>query len=68
MGGKCAKEEVKAQKQRECAVQGQAQAAVDMAVANVQKAQVLQDQAALNLFTMPEADPAEVAKYLRLRQ
>jgi hypothetical protein len=68
MGGKCAKEEVKAQKQRECAVRAQAQATADMAAANVQKAQVLQDQAALNLFTMPGADPVEVAEYLRLRR
>jgi hypothetical protein len=37
-----------------------------MAAANKQKAQVLQDQAALNLFTMPRADPTEVAEYLRL--
>jgi hypothetical protein len=39
-----------------------------MAVTNKQKAQVLQDQAALNLFTTPRADPAEVAEYLRLRR
>jgi hypothetical protein len=43
-------------------------AAADIAAANKQKAQVLQDQAALNLFTMPGADPAEVAEYLRLRR
>jgi hypothetical protein len=66
MGGKCAKEEVKAQKQRECAVQVQAWAAADMVATNVQKAQVLQDQATLNLFTMPGADRAEVAEYLSL--
>jgi uncharacterized protein YbcC (UPF0753/DUF2309 family) len=67
-GGKCAKEEVKVVKQRECTVRAQAWAAADMVAANIQKAQVLQDQAALNLFMMPGADLAEVAEYLRLRR
>jgi hypothetical protein len=65
--GKCTKEEVKVVKQRECTVRAQTLAAADMAAANKQKAQVLQDQAALNLFTMPGANPTEVAEYLRLR-
>jgi hypothetical protein len=68
MGGKCAKEEVKAAKQREYAVRASARAATDMAAANIQKAQVLQDQAALNLFTLPGTNPEEVAEYLRLRR
>jgi hypothetical protein len=67
-GGKCAKEEVKAVKQKEYMLRAQARAAADMAATSIQKAQVLQDQAALNLFTMPRADPTEVAEYLRMRQ
>ena len=42
-GGKCMKEKVRAVKQRECIVRAQARVAVDMAAANKQKAQVLQD-------------------------
>ena len=61
IGEKCANEDVKAQKQRECTVWAQARA-----VANLQKAQVLQDQAALNFFTMPGTNPTEVVEYLRL--
>ena len=48
----------------------QARATVDLAAANMRKAQVLQDQAALSLFTMPmEQGLSEQAReYLSLRR
>jgi hypothetical protein len=53
-GQKIAKEEKKVAKQRETAIRAHVWATVDMAAANFKKAQILQDQAALSLFTMPE--------------
>jgi hypothetical protein len=49
---KVAKEEHKLQKKRKCAIEAQAHATSDMVAASFQKAQVLQDQATLALFTI----------------
>jgi hypothetical protein len=54
IGQKAAKEDQRVAKQREGAIRAQARATADMAAANFKKAQVLQDQAALSLFTMPD--------------
>jgi hypothetical protein len=58
------------QKQRKIAARVQAKATVDMVAANLRRAQILQDQAALSLFTMPneESLSALVREYLNLRR
>jgi hypothetical protein len=53
-GTKVAKEEQRVQKQQDHAIRAQARATADVAAANFKKAQILQDQAAMSLFTMPE--------------
>jgi hypothetical protein len=67
-GNKVAKEEQRLEKQKECAIRAQAKATSEMAAASTRKAQILHDQAALALFTMPETvDMSEQAQhYLRL--
>ena len=55
---------------RELALQAQAQATQEMAVANLKKLEALEDQVALSLFTMPmDADLMDEAReYLNLKQ
>jgi hypothetical protein len=69
-GSKMAKEEQRVAKQRDLAIRAQARATAEMAAANARKAQILQDQAALSLFTMPrDSDLADDAReYLQLRR
>jgi hypothetical protein len=57
------------QKQREHAIRAQARATADMVAANFKKTQILQDQVALSLFTMPEGSQLSVMaqEYLELR-
>jgi multidrug efflux pump subunit AcrA (membrane-fusion protein) len=52
------------------AIRAQARATADVAAANFKKAQILQDQAALSLFTMPEGTQlsAQAREYLELRR
>jgi hypothetical protein len=63
-GTKVAKEDQRVAKQREHAVRA------DMAMANMRKAQILYEQAALSLFTMPnEESLSDMAhEYLNLRR
>jgi hypothetical protein len=65
-----AKEEQKVAKQREMAIRAQARATTDVAAANFKKAQILQDQGTLSLFTMPEGGGlSELAwEYVELRR
>ena len=51
-GSKSAKDELRLHQMKEVAIHAQARATADLAATNIQKAQVLQDQAALSLFTM----------------
>jgi hypothetical protein len=48
----------------------QAKATADMAAANLRRAQIAQDQAALSLFTMPNEESLStlVREYLNLRR
>lgn len=64
------KEEYQAAKLRESAVRAQAKATVEIATANMRKAQILHDQTTLSLFIMPNAESlSELAcEYLNLRQ
>jgi hypothetical protein len=48
-----AKEEHRVAKQQDLIIRAQARATAEMAAANARKAQILQNQAALSLFTMP---------------
>jgi hypothetical protein len=63
---KAAKEDQRVAKQQEGAIRAQAQVTADMAAANFKKAQILQDQAALSLFTMP--DDANLPELIELRR
>jgi hypothetical protein len=69
-GSKMAKEEQKGEKQREHAMRAQARATADIAAANFKKAQILEDQAAVSLFTMPDDSnlSAQAREYLELRR
>ena len=55
---------------KEVAIHAQVRATADLVAANVRKAQVLQDQAALSLFTMPmeQGLSEEAREYLSLRR
>jgi hypothetical protein len=55
-GNKHAKEDHRQMKQRDVVVKTQARAIVEMATANMHKAQILHDQATLSLFTMPNEE------------
>ena len=70
IGNKHAKEEYQAAKLQESAVRAQAKATVEIATANMHKAQILHDQATLSLFIISnEESPSELAcEYLNLRQ
>jgi hypothetical protein len=65
-----AKEEQKVEKQREHAMRAQARATADIAAANLKKDQILEDQAVVSLFTMPnDSNPlAQAHEYLELRR
>ena len=67
-GTKMAKEEQKLEKQREHVMRVQARATVDIVAANFKKAQILEDQAAMSLFTMPDNSnlSAQAREYLEL--
>ena len=69
-GSKSAKEELRLRQVKEVAIHAQARATADLAAANMRKAQVLQDQAALLLFTMPmeQGLSEEAREYLSLRR
>jgi hypothetical protein len=69
-GSKAAKEDQQNVKTKESAVWAQARAASEMAAANFKKAQALENQQALSLFTLPqdwELD-AEVVEFVKLRR
>ena len=67
-GLKLAKDELRLWQVKEMAIHAQARAIADLAAANIRKAQVLQDQAALSLFTMPmeQGLSDEAREYLSL--
>ncbi|KAH9541006.1 hypothetical protein CY35_14G036600, partial [Sphagnum magellanicum] len=60
----------KTQKLKESTMRAQAKATADMAAATLMKAEILQDQSALALFTMPDDQltSAEAREYLQLRR
>ena len=69
-GSKSAKDNLRLRQVKEVAIHAQARATADLAAANMRKAQVLQDQAAMSLFTMPmeQGLSEEVQEYLSLRR
>jgi len=69
-GSKAAKGDVVAQKKREKILQSQARATETMAEASLRKANALQDQCAMLVFTMPleDAMSEEAKKYFTLRR
>ena len=69
-GQKSAKAMDYMQKQKEIAVCAQARATAELAAANLRKAEVLSDQAAFSLFTMPNEEwlSDEAREYLSLKQ
>ena len=69
-GSKAAKAELLQQKKREKILLGQAQATETMAEASLRKANALQDQCAMSLFTMPleEGMTDEARRYFTLRR
>lgn len=68
--GVSAKEEQKLQKQKDLAIRPQARAMANMVAASAKKAQVLKDQAAFALLTMPDHArmPQQGKDYLALRR
>jgi hypothetical protein len=70
LGGKATKDEQQKRHQRDQGVKKQEKVTADIAAANYKKAQVLEDQAALSLFIMPDDRPLsnEAAEYLQLRK
>ena len=69
-GLKSAKDELRLRHVKEVAIHAQGRATADLAAANMRKAQVLQDQAALSLFTMllEQGLSDEAREYLSLRR
>ena len=67
-GCKSAKKDLRLQQAKDVAIRAQARATTDLAAANMRKAQVLQDQAALSLFTMlsDQGLSKEAREYLEL--
>ena len=69
-GQKSAKAMDSTLKQKEIAVRAQARATAELATANLRKAEVLSDQAALSLFMMPNEErlSEEAREYVSLRR
>ena len=67
-GCKSTKEDLRSRQVKDVAIRAQARATANLAVANMRKTQVLQDQAALSLFTMPSDQglSEEAREYLEL--
>jgi hypothetical protein len=70
MGNKCAKEEERQRIHREHIARAQGRVSAEMAAANRAKAQVLEDQSVLHIFTMPVSETIsdDAREYLALRR
>lgn len=69
-GSKAAKQDLLLREVKEVVIRAQAKATANLAAANMAKVQVLQDQAALSLFTMPHEDrlTEQAQEYITLRR